>query len=421
MKTIAAMLIVTLTPALSGQEIVTLLQCHRDAVENAPRTLDRESIQQIGILKEEQVSAKWYPALELNGKISYQSDVVTVALEGAPISIDFPDVPHDQYGVNLDLRQTLYDGGMSKELRLLEQAKTAANLQQVEVDLHSLKRKVNHYYFGMLILQENRKNLEIHMENLVSRREVLRNAIEMGVIPEAELKVIDVEILRIKQSYAELDSRKEAVLEALNLLCETEYNGETHFELPEFSGYPDNHAERPEHLLFELQDASLEAGKRLAGKKRMPLLYAFGQTGYGLPGYNMLGGEWDLYYMIGAGLKWNIWDWNCTRKEQQVVAHRQQMLRNRRASFDKKIATMLVQEESNIERFRKSMELDEQVLNLREEVSEHAASRLSNGTITATDYITELNKENLARINRDTHRIQLMQSMANYLTIQGNL
>ena len=74
-----------------------------------------------------------------------------------------------------------------------------------------------------------------------------------------------------------------------------------------------------------------------------------------------------------------------------------------------------------MEQYRKSMELDEQVLTLQEEISEHAAVKLSNGTITTTDYITELNKESMARISLATHQVQLMQSIANYLTIQGNL
>ncbi len=61
------------------------------------------------------------------------------------------------------------------------------------------------------------------------------------------------------------------------------------------------------------------------------------------------------------------------------------------------------------------------MLQLREEISDHAATKLSNGTITATEYITELNKESLARINLATHEILLKQSICNYLTIQGNL
>jgi hypothetical protein len=67
------------------------------------------------------------------------------------------------------------------------------------------------------------------------------------------------------------------------------------------------------------------------------------------------------------------------------------------------------------------MEMDRQVLELQKKISEQAAVSLDNGTITATDYITELNKESLARVTMATHRVMLMQSTANLLTIQGNL
>jgi hypothetical protein len=67
------------------------------------------------------------------------------------------------------------------------------------------------------------------------------------------------------------------------------------------------------------------------------------------------------------------------------------------------------------------MEMDQQVLELQKKISKQAATSLENGTMTATNYITELNKESLARITLDTHQVLLMQSMANYLTIQGNL
>jgi hypothetical protein len=157
------------------------------------------------------------------------------------------------------------------------------------------------------------------------------------------------------------------------------------------------------------------------GKKRMPVLYAYGQTGYGKPGYNMMSGEWDFYYMVGAGLKWNLWDWNSTSREKQVIANQQQMLQNQRATFDKEIGSKLVQEEARIEQYRETMELEVQVLHLQEEIAANAATKLSNGTITATEYITELNKESLARISLSTHEILLKQSITNYLTIQGNL
>ena len=406
---------------LNAQESISLFECHNQAIENAPRLADREYIQQIGQLKSDQAQTNWYPSLDLNGRISYQSDVVTVTLADASIPVQFPQVPHDQYGLNLDVRQNIYDGGITRQMKELEEARTAADLQQLEVDLYGLKGRVNQYYFAILELQSNRRNLEIHMENLAARQETLRTAIDNGTLLEADMKVIDVEVLKIQQSLLEIDSRKKALIGVLNVLCGTTLGPATELQLPDLDGYSMEEINRPEFKLFDLKDASLEAGMELTGRKRMPVLYAFGQTGYGKPGYNMLSETWDFYYMVGAGLKWNIWDWNATGQEKQVIENQQMILRNQKASFSKEVDSRLVQEEANIEQFRKSMELEKQVLELQAEISENAATKLSNGTITATDYITELNKESLSRNKLATHQIRLTQSITNYLTIQGNL
>jgi hypothetical protein len=97
------------------------------------------------------------------------------------------------------------------------------------------------------------------------------------------------------------------------------------------------------------------------------------------------------------------------------------MLQTQKASFDKEIEALLVQEEAKIEQYRLTMEKDQQVLQLQKLISEQAAVRLDNGTMTATEYVTELNKESSARITLATHQVLLQQSMANYLTIKGNL
>jgi outer membrane protein TolC len=421
MKNIVVILILAWPVVLSAQDTITLFECHGKAIENAPRLKDREHIQEIGQLNIDQAASSWYPTLDLNGKLSYQSDVVTVALTDPSIPVDFPQVPHDQYGINLDVKQTLYDGGITKQKKQMEESKTAADLQQVEVDLYGLKTRINQYYFAILLLQENRKNLDIHNENLLARQESMASAIEHGILLEAEQKVIDVEILKIRKSMVEIDARKHSYLEALNVLCGSDFTNKVILLVPALEGVDDGVVNRPEYTLFDLRDASMEAGKELVGKKRMPLLFAFGQTGYGKPGYNMMSGEWDFYYMVGAGLKWNIWDWSSTNREKQVIENNQQVLRNKRASFDRELETMLVQEEAKIEQYKQTMELEEQVLTLRVEISEYAATKLSNGTITATEYITELNKESLARISLATNEILLKQSITNYITIQGNL
>jgi len=421
MRAFALILLFTVSAVLNAQESISLFECHSQAIENAPRLADREHIQQIGQLRTDQAQTNWYPSLDLNGKMSYQSDVVTVTLANPSVPVAFPEVPHDQYGMNLDVRQNIYDGGKTKQVKELEAAKTAADLQQLEVDLYGLKARVNLYYFAILELQANGQNLNIHMESLEARQAALQIAIDNGTVLEVDMNVLDVEVLKIRQAVLEVDSRKVALIGALNVLCGTSLESGVVLILPDMDGYSAEEINRPEFKLFDLKDASLEAGKELTGRKRMPVLYAYGQTGYGKPGYNMLSESWDFYYMLGAGIKWNIWDWNATGHEKQVIEKQQMILKNQKTTFTRELSSQLVQEEAKIEQHRKSMALEEQVLELQGEISENAAARLSNGTITATDYVMELNKESLARNKLATHRIRLTQSITNYLTIQGNL
>lgn len=421
MRTKVALLFLVISGALMAQETVSLLECHEKAIENAPRLKDKEVLRQIGELKLDQVATKWYPSLDLNGKISYQSDVVEITLANPEIPVNFPKVPHDQYGLNLDISQTLYDGGVTKQRKNFEQAATAADLQQVEVDLYGLKGKVNQYYFAILALQENLNSLKVHQENLKARHDVVQLAVENGTLLESELKVIKVEMLKVKQSMLEIASTKKAYFEALNVICGDQLSEGVELEKPVFSSPGEQPSSRPEYLLFDLKDASMEAGKELIAKKRMPVLFAYGQTGYGKPGYNMLTDKWDFYYMVGAGLRWNIWDWNSNNKERQVIENQRHILQNQKSTFDRQIESLSVQETAKIEQYRKSMELEEEVLELQKEISENASIQLENGTITATDYITELNKESLARINLAIHEVNLLKSIANYLNLQGNL
>jgi len=421
MRTLFFQFAIMLSGVLTGQETITLSDCQDLAREHAPRAADLELIRQMGDINIEQAGTSWYPSLDLNGKLSYQSDVVTVELSNPVIPVSFPEVPHDQYGLNLDITQNIYDGGISKSRKIYEEVMTEADLQQVEVDLYGLKGKVNQFYFAILVLQENRRNLDIQLENLEARYGVVQTAVANGILQETDLHVIEVEKLKVEQAIVEVESRKQSYLGALRVLCGEGIKDDVVLEMPRFEGVEYAGMNRPEQKLFDLKHATMERGKELAGKKRMPLLYAFGQTGYGKPGYNMLSGKWDSYYMAGAGLRWKIWDWSSSAREKQLIGYQQQILENKRAAFDREMESMLVQEEARMEQYRKTMEMDREVLDLQKKISAQAAVQLENGTMTATDYITESNKESLARITLATHQVLLMQSMANYLTIQGNL
>ena len=82
---------------------------------------------------------------------------------------------------------------------------------------------------------------------------------------------------------------------------------------------------------------------------------------------------------------------------------------------------MALQEDiKRIAELREIIREDAEIIALHERIVSDAASRLENGTITASEYIRELGNHRRAEINREQHRIELAKSWQNYLITSGN-
>lgn len=421
MKRYLLVLIAFCVVPLQSQDTLQFRACLEAAAGHAPRLLDRELIDAQGKLKLENAKRTWYPGLELNGKATYQSDVISFQVDQPGFSFDFPEMPNEQFGLNLDLSQVLYDGGHSRSSRAYETASTAVALQQVQVDLHALKQQVTGIYFSALMLQANRKNLVVALDNLTAREKVLQSAVENGVAEEADLKVIQVEMLKTLQSISELDARRKGALHALSVYMGQELNETALLEKPVLEMTGSDTLQRPELSYFRRSAELLDAGKELQQVKRRPRLVAFGQAGVGMPGYNMLNDQVDTYYMAGARVQWNIWDWNVVNRERQILEKQQQVLEHAQETFSIQVRAGIENELARMEHYRDAMALDDKMLQMRMEITAAAVSKVDNGVISTTEYLQVLNEEQLTRIARTGHHIRLLQSMANYHLLKGTL
>ena len=152
-----------------------------------------------------------------------------------------------------------------------------------------------------------------------------------------------------------------------------------------------------------------------------PKFFAFSQAGYGKPGLNMLNEEFDTYYLIGLGLRWSFFDWGDTKRKARILYSQKEIIDTKIETFEKNLNISLENEIANIRKYEKSVELDKQIVQLRTEVKESSFSRLENGVITSTDFLTELNAETKAKLQLETHIILLQQSVFNYLTLKGEI
>jgi outer membrane protein TolC len=331
-----------------------------------------------------------------------------------------PTVDKDQYKVYLDLKQTIWDGGLSKAKELINQAENAGNLQQTEVELYQVKERVNQFFFTSFLIQENLKILEKKTETLAQRQKMLESAVNNGMVLSSELDQLLAEKIKSEQMITELKSNGETVLYALSILTGKTTNQLTYLILPDIQIDPGKPLARPELDLFSKQNELLNANSEILKKQRNPKLFGFGQAGYGKPGLNMLNNKFDTYYLLGVGFSWNVLDWKTTGRQQQIIKLQQDIVQTRQEAFVRNIDLATDQQTRQINQISDLLKSDEQLIGVRERITKTSASKLENGTITSADYIQDLNAEITARLNLQTHKIQLKEAQVKLENIRGN-
>ena len=177
---------------------------------------------------------------------------------------------------------------------------------------------------------------------------------------------------------------------------------------------------RPELQMFDLRKNQLDASLGLIQSKRMPKVFGFATLGYGNPpGQNFFKSTFDTYYVVGGGIKWNIFDWNKTKNEKQVISLQQGIIDNRKKDMTDNLKRLLNSKEADINSLNELTQTDVKQISLRKNITASAESKYQNGTITATEYLSELNSEKQAMINYEIHKINLALAKVEYLNISG--
>jgi outer membrane protein TolC len=161
--------------------------------------------------------------------------------------------------------------------------------------------------------------------------------------------------------------------------------------------------------------------KSLSASKNFPRLLAFGQLGYGKPGLNMFREGADTWYYAGARLTWNIWNWGQVSREKQIAGIQSEIILTQKETFELNLRTSLELEKSDINKYEELVKSDNQIIELRNRIVKASSSQLENGTLSYSDYLTDLNNVTQAKLNREIHKIMLERAKVNYMVLCGKL
>jgi outer membrane protein TolC len=425
-KLIIPLLLMILAPfVLNGQKVLTLKDCYERAASANALSGEKSAYADISKLKDNNLRKAWLPTLDANGSFIYNSSVVDIggALGSIPISgiaDAIKPLPHEQYKLTVDINQTFYDGGAIKGAREMEKAELGINQKQTEADLYNIRTQLNNCYFSLLLIDRQKELLNNYLQLITKRLTSMQSALANGVVLQSDIDVLTAEKIRLAQQISENEIKKSSLLKVLSDLTGSSIDNSTELVLPGESIKLSGELSRPELQLFDLRNEQLSAGIKIIESKRLPKAFGFATFGYGNPpGSNFFKDEFAPYYIVGAGIKWNIFDWNKSKNEKQVVTLQKGIIEKRKNDMEDNLSRLMESKMAEINSLETMISADAELIALRKRITAAAESQYENGTITATEYLNEMNSERQALINSEIHKISHALARIEYLNISG--
>ncbi|MDF2190086.1 TolC family protein [Paraflavitalea sp. CAU 1676] len=399
--------------------LLTLEQAYDLSRENYPLIKQKNLVKQTADLTIDNLNKNYLPQVTVSGQASYQSQVTSIPLRVPGFEI--PTMSKDQYRVQAEATQLLYDGGTVGAQKNLQQVNALVEDQRAEVDLYKVKERINQFYLGILLLDEQLKQTELVKKDIQLGIKRVTAQVNNGTAFRSNQLVLEAELLKAEQRTIELRATRKGWLEVLSLFLNKPLPETTALQMPVTRTYimaPG--INRPELKLFTYQDSLFKTQNQVITARNRPKTSLFVQGGYARPALDMLKNDFSWYYIAGLRLNWSLGNLYTTKKERQLLNVNQRMVDVQKDLFLLNTNTQLKQQQSELNKLQQLMESDEQIIDIRSKVKEAANAQLENGVITANDYLREVNAEDQSRLSLIAHRLQWLQAKINYETISGN-
>tara|TARA_R110002050_G_scaffold109799_4_gene221516 strand:+ start:12779 stop:14047 length:1269 start_codon:yes stop_codon:yes gene_type:complete len=421
MKSKLIMVLLTLSSwSVYAQQTLELDTCIAHAYQKLEYDKITQSYNESAELAQKNASTNWYPSLDIDGTFTYQNENINIPITAPIPGFTSPVAPLNINRVVLNISQTIYDGSVTANVKKVEQAKYDNLKKQVDVDKAKIKAQVTQLFITINLMDANTQILTDKKTILQDRLKVLNSAAKAGSVPPVNIKMLQAELMNLDQVILEAKFGNQALRASLSEITGLSVLLDTKLVIPVAQvTYSDDVTQRAELQMLDLQMRSLDAQRGLTATARLPKVSAFASVGAGNPGYDIFKESISPMAMVGVKLKWNVWDWNKTKNSKQVISVSQQIISTKKSQATTQFVSELRVQQLEIEKYKMLLQQDENVVKIRQEITEVKAAELTNGTITTTAYLEELNKENEAKLNVEVHRLKLVMAQLNYLIIQG--
>lgn len=402
-------------PAM-GQQL-TLEECRQKALSHYPEVARYDLIDQSEQYNLRAASRCWIPQVTLSSQATWQSATASfpdqlrdrMTAQG----LDLPGIPKDQYRIQLDIQQTVFDGGSSaagKKISALEAKEQRLGSDAV---LFAVGQRISEIYFSILLLDGNHAIAQETEALLDANRLRLESMHRNGLATRSDLDQIEVERLLLVQQMDQNRASRAQFAAMLETFIGEPLN-DRDLVLPEEPGLLSRRNPTPEVRLLDARIATLDAREEMLRAQVRPVISFFAQGYYGNPGLDMFKSmtsrDWTWNAYLGVRMQWNISALFTLGTDKRQLGNARSTLAVQKdvATFNDNLQNERL--DSEIVRMRKALQDDEAIVSLRSDIRGAAESQRENGIIDTATLLQRIAEENTARNTRSIHEIELRKN-----------
>ena len=426
MKLTATIIATLLATATATARQLDIDLCQQMAHDNYPMIEQYELIEQSTGYTLSNIKKNWLPTAKLSAQATYQSDAPDFPEQfknAFSQVLDIHGMNKDQYKIALDINQTIWDGGKTRNEKAIAEARQKESEANTDVQLYKLRATVNDLYFGILLIEasirQNNEQATLIGNNLQQINTHLKN----GTAMQCDADAVEASLLTVRQQTSQLEARRKQYASALCLLLGIG-NEEISLEMPSGEISQESQNKRPELQLFDRQIELLGKQLKSLDTAIMPMFNFFANGFYGNPGLdyieNMMNPQWSWNYMIGVTMRWNIGGLYTRKNDLRKLELQEKSISNERDVFLFNSNISANRKKEEIAEYENLVKDDDGIIELRESIRKAAETKLANGIIDVTDLLQKITEENSAKLNKAYHEIQRLKAIHELKEITNN-
>lgn len=400
---------------MHAQDQLTIDSCYSMARTNYPLIRQYDLIAKSSEFNISNASKAYLPQVSATGIAGY-------VFGGLPSfstpNAEAKETSNVQFIGLLQVNQTIWDGGATKVQKDMIRANDEVERNSLNVALYAIRERINQLYFGVLVIDEQIKQLDLLRSLYEVSLDKVTKAKESGYSYQSDIDEVRAEILGLEQRRIEFSYARKGYIEMLSYWIGKPLPESTRLQSPSIPLQAE--LGRPELALYASQRKALETLLNQIKVGNRPKIGLLGAGVLIAPGINFGNATFSSVALAGISASWNTGNLYRSSNNRQLQKIQLDKIQTEEETFRFNNGVQQKQTSSEIEKQRAVIRKDEEIIALKAAIKQSYQLKYDNGISPMSDLITATNKEAEARSNQSIHEVQLLMSLYNLKTINGN-